>query len=257
MMRNTYSRYLGESLIAQNDQSVANIMSVFWLQNQLQSNGSHVDMFLKTDMSLNADQMARLRSSYNDQASNLGKSGGVVILSSGLSPDVVKKLPSALESDLLKSLDWTTQEISRMTGVPVHWLGLSDAVNYGSAVELARDFHRTTMSPLFVKIAEELSYKLGSDCRFDTSSIQLGYGQERAETLSKLLYSGSISVNEARAELGFSPVANGDITGMPQNTLPLDSWIDSKPQGGAVQALKSKEFNHRKALEQFRASIGI
>jgi HK97 family phage portal protein len=256
MLRNSYSSFLGESLIAQNDQSVANIMAVFWLQNQLQSNGSHVDMFLTTDMSFNAEQMSRLRTSYNEQASNLGKSGGTVILSSGLKPEIVKKLPSALESDLIKSLDWTTTEISRMTGVPLTYLAMPESSNYGSAVESSRAFFITTMNPMFHKIAEEFSYKLGADIRFDTSETTMGMGQERAEILSKLLYSGTISPNEARASLGFSPVPYGDVTGMPQNTLPLDAWIDTQPNQ-AKQAPAEKSISNRKALESFRSLIGI
>jgi len=257
MFRNSYSRYLGESLISQNDTSVGAIMSIYALQSQLSSNASHAEVYLKTDMSLNGVQMQQLRESYDRQAAaQQGKLGGVLLLSNGMTPVVARSLPTALESDIIKSLNFATEEVVRLTGVPAHWLGLSGQVNYNSAIEASRDFHRVVMQPMYAKVASELSFKLGEKVRFDTSSIQLGMGVERAEVLSKLLYSGSISVNEARSELGYSGVPHGDNLGMPVNSIPLNSWVDTQPHT-STNAPASAESPSKKSLDNFLSLIGM
>jgi hypothetical protein len=236
--RNNYSPYVGDALIETYGQSVASVVATLSIFNQLQGNGSHAEVYLTTDMNLSMEQMTKLREAYKSQTANdSGSSGGIVILSNGLKPSTVKRLPSALDTDLIKSLEFSVAEASRMTGVPLQYLGVRDSNAYASAVESGREFYRTTIRPIMVRIKTEMTQKLGMKIEFDTGEIALGFGTERAETLSKLLYSGVITANEARASLGYGSVKNGDLFSMPANQQPMDRWLS----GNDAQIAKPAE----------------
>lgn len=226
--RNGFSPYVGDGLVEAYSTSIGALLSTVSIYRQLQSNGSHADVYLSTDIVLNADQMRQLRAAYDEQAAIRSKAaGGVVILASGLKPMTVRNLPSALDADIVKSLEFSVAEASRMTGVPLAMLGVKDAVAYASAIEMGRSFFRTTLRPLFSRVEQELSRKLGQSVRYDTGELTLGYGTERADVLSKLVFAGVIASNEARATLGYSSVPGGDIPGLPANLIPLPTWLES------------------------------
>lgn len=234
MCRNAYSAHLGESLLEHHSTSAAMLLSTASIYRQLQGNGSFAELFISTDLSLSKEQIERLREAYNHQTSiNQGKAGGAVILSNGLKPVTIKSLPSALEADIVESLNWSVAEAARMTGVPLSFLAVKDATAYNSAIESGREFLRNTLRPIMKKVEHELTYKLGGgefDVYFDLGELVLGFGNERADVLSKLTYSGLMSLNEARETLGFGSVDNGDVRGMPSNQLPWHNWLDSGQQ---------------------------
>ena len=129
---------------------------------------------------------------------------------------------------------------------------------YSSAIEESRTFYRNTLRPLLFKIERELSLKLGADIRHDQGEISLGYGSERAETLSKLLNAGILSPNEARQAVGFSPVQYGDTIGRPANTVELSNWIDMAPGAPAPgQAPEADGTKQKRKLELLRHRTGI
>jgi HK97 family phage portal protein len=251
MCRNAYSAYVGESIVEHHSTSIAMVLATSSIYRQLQSNGSFADIYLQTDKDLNKEQTTRLRELYASQTSNKHSSGGTVILTNGLSPMAVKKLPSALESDIVKSLDWTVAESARMTGVPLSFLAVKDAVAYNSAIEAGREFLRNTLRPIMRKIESELAAKLGATVYFDLGELVLGFGQERADVLSKLTYSGLMSINEARETLGYGSIKDGDTTGMPSNQLPLANWLDNGLQSQPTAPTPAAN------LAMFRARKGI
>lgn len=225
--RNAFSPYVGDPLVESYSTSVGALLATVSIYRQLQGNGSHAEIFLTTDLVLSLEQMRQLRAAYDEQASNRGKAGGLVILAGGLKPVTARALPSALDADIIKSLEFSVAEAARMTGVPLSMLGVKDSTAYNSAIEAHRSFHRVTMRPLFNRVEQELSRKLGETVRYDIGELVLGFGVERAETLSKLLFAGALTPNEARHSLAYSPVTGGDVLGMPANQVPLPVWLEA------------------------------
>lgn len=250
MARNAYSAYVGEGLVEHHSTSIAMVLATTSIYRQLQSNGSFAESYVSTDRDLTKDQITRLRAAYDEQTTNQHAAGGTVILSSGLKPSTIKKLPSALDQDIIKSLDWTVAESARMTGVPLSFLAVKDSNSYNSSIETGREFLRNTLKPLMRKVESELSAKLGATVYFDIGELVLGFGVERADVLSKLTYSGLMSTNEARAALGYGSIPNGDVTGMPSNQLPLNAWLDA----GTTQ---TSEADPVQELSIYRARKGI
>jgi HK97 family phage portal protein len=235
MMRNSYSPYVGEGILEQSHQSASLVLSAVSIARQLQSNGSYSDMFLTTESNLTSDQANRLRDSYNNAAGTAGAAGGAVILSNGLKPMAVKNLPSALEADTVKTLEFGVSEMARVFGIPLSFLSLqNNGQSYNSSLEEARAYYRNTLKALFTRIEDELTRKLcdgDHKITYDISDMILGASTERAETLSKLLFSGTISVNESRAIMKYSPVVGGDTLGLPLNSIPLENWLEKdKPE---------------------------
>lgn len=229
MCRNNFSPFVGDSLTETYSQSIASTLATLSIFNQLQGNGSHAEVYLTTDLNLDKVQMDKLRAAYASQTSNQGSSGGVVILSSGLKPMSIKRLPSALDSEIISSMQFSVAEASRMTGVPLQYLGIKDSNAYASAVESGREFFRTTIRPLMSRIQSEMTLKLATRIEFDVGEVSLGYGTERAESLSKLVYSGIINRNEARASMGYGLHPELEEYCMPVNQAPLTRWLNSQP----------------------------
>lgn len=255
MMRNSYSPYVGEGILEQSHQSASLVLSAVTIARQLQSNGSYSDMFLATDSNLSSDQAKSLRESYNKAAGNAGSAGGAVILSNGLKPMAVKNLPSALEADTVKTLEFGVSEMARVFGIPLSFLSLqNNGQSYNSSLEEARAYYRNTLKALFTRIEDELTHKLCDGqhkVSYDISDMILGASTERAETLSKLLSSGTISVNESRAIMKYSPVADGDSIGVPTNSIPLQNWIDKdKRQAPKPANDAQKDFEVFKARKK-------
>ncbi|MEC5386413.1 phage portal protein [Uliginosibacterium sp. H3] len=237
MCRNAYSAYVGDGLTESYGTSIGALMATVSIYRQLQTNGSHAEAFLSTDEKLTVDQMKQLRAAYMEQTSNRGAAGGAVILSYGLKPETLRRLPSALDADIVKTLDFSVAEASRMTGVPLMLLSVKDASAYASATESHRAFYRTTIRPLMHRVEQELSRKLGQTIKYDVGEVALGSGVERADVLSKLLYAGIINTDEARAAVGYGPVDGGAVIGKPANSLPLPAWLatQAKAQQPAPQ----------------------
>jgi HK97 family phage portal protein len=258
MARNHYSRFVGESIVATNSVTAEGVLSSYQILRTLQNEGTFADQYLATDAVLQKEAVQRLREIFDEQTKLLKGSRGTPILTSGLKPIVARTKPSAVEADLIKALEFSVSECSRMTGVPLSFLGVKDAVAYSSAIEESRTFYRNTLRPLLFKIERELSLKLGADIRHDQGEISLGYGSERAETLSKLLNAGILSPNEARQAVGFSPVQYGDTIGRPANTVELSNWIDMAPGAPAPgQAPEADGTKQKRKLELLRHRTGI
>lgn len=230
MCRNHTSPYLGDALVESYSASVASVLGTQVIFNQLQGNSAYAEMIFTTENPLTRDQMQQLRTAYIEQtAANAGKLGGTIILSNGLKPMTVRRLPTALDADIVDALNFSVAEAARMTGVPLQMLGVKDATAYASATEMQRSFYRVTMRPIMHRVEQELSRKLGADIRYDVGEIVMGFGVERAETLSKLIMAGVITINEARDAISYGPIADGDINAMPINYSPFDRWRNPPP----------------------------
>lgn len=132
-------------------------------------------------------------------------------------------------------------EISRAFGVPMSLLSELSDVNRATAAEEARQFAQFTLRPHADKIAHALTRLLLSDAEiarglrvsWDLSDALLGFGQERAEYVSRLVNGGVISRNEGRNILGHPDIDGGEAIAVPVNTTPLDRWLEGPQEAPA------------------------
>ena len=209
--------------------SHAALTDVYLLHGRLAANQSNPGLILSTDKDMTKEQVSRLRELW-DQQSGGYKSGGTVILSNGLTTSDSKQSISQKDADLIEALRFSVEEASRIFGVPPSMLGYSQHTSFATAQEERRAFLSATLRPLMLRVADALNQSLlteqerleGLSVEFDSSDF--GAGRELAETISSLVNSGVLTLNEARNKLSLVDVEGGDIPRVPSNVMPQDSW---------------------------------
>jgi HK97 family phage portal protein len=221
---------LGISPLSQIHSSLPAIVDAFLLMGALSKNLASPGLILATDMVLQKDAVTRLRDAA-DQQTGQYKSGGTLILSSGLKPVGSQVQASLKDQDLINALAFSTVEVSRVFGVPPTLLSDTAQTSFNTASELHRSFQRTTVRPLQARVSSAFSEALltieeidsGLEICFDNADF--GAGKELAETLSTLVNSGVFTVNEARNALGHPDQEGGDIPRAPMNVAPVQDWL--------------------------------
>lgn len=209
--------------------SISAIVETYHLQSALSKNLANAGLILSTDLPLNADQTQKLRQNANEKASQF-MSGGTVILSSGMKPVPSHITNSIKDQELIEAMNFSVEEMSRVFGVPPTLLGFSKNTSYATSSEERRAFLTNTLKPLMIRIADGFAETLLSDEEIDSGvslefdSSDFGAGKELAETLSSLINSGVMTVNESRNRIGLPDIDGGDIARSPANTMPISSW---------------------------------
>jgi HK97 family phage portal protein len=209
--------------------SHAALTDVYLLHGRLASNQSNPGMILSTEKDMTKEQVTRLRELWDQQSGGF-KTGGTVILSNGLTTADSKQHISQKDADLIEALRFSVEEASRIFGVPPSMLGYSQHTSFATSAEERRAFLSSTLRPLMLRVADAFNQALlteaermaGLSVEFDSSDF--GAGKELAETISSLVNSGILTLNEARNKLSLVDVEGGDIPRVPSNTMPQDSW---------------------------------
>jgi HK97 family phage portal protein len=205
------------------------IVESYFLQSRLSENLSNAGLMLATDSALTKEQVIRLREVANEQTSGF-KSGGTLILSSGLKPVEGKISLSIKDADLIEALRFSVEEVSRIYGIDPSMLGYSQNTSFATAAEMRRAFLSSTLKPLLYRVADAFNETLLSPedldngLRIEFDAADFGAGKELAETLSTLVNSGILTANESRNRMGLPDVVAGDITRVPANVMPADDW---------------------------------
>lgn len=232
--------HLGISPLKSAGASTAALIESYTLHERLSQNQSNAGMVLATPSPLTKAQIQLLREIWDQQSGGF-KSGGTVILSSGLEPKASLQSISQKDADLVESMRFSVEEASRVFGVPPSMLGYSQHTSFATASEERRSFMASTLRPLMMRVADALSFALLSEqerlqgiaVEFDSSDF--GAGNELAQTLSTLVNGGVFTANEARNRLGLPDSTDGDQIRIPANVMPSPSWqtyFDRTKQNG-------------------------
>jgi len=157
-----------------------------------------------------------------------GNRFGWLVTSKGVE---IEKLDTQLRlGDLPEIRKTLREEILAILGVPPAVLGFYEYANYANAREQTKIFWRETVIPLLTYIAETLTnhyltqVKPSLWCEFDLTAIP--YTKERldeiADSLTRLVSAGIMTINEAREILGLNePLEWGDVWWGNLNTVPI------------------------------------
>jgi HK97 family phage portal protein len=216
--------------------SISGVVETASLQKSLFSNLNQAGLVFSSEMEMTAEQMQQLREAVDAQTKRLA-AGGSLILSHGLKVDRGTNGTTAHDQTLVAALEFSVREIARCYGVPPSLLAQASESSYSTATEEYRAYLTSTLMPWSVRVAAELSEKLltdadrtaGHSVGYDFTSALIGYGAERAETLSKLVNAGIYSTNEARNLQGLQDVDGGETLRAPANNYPLNNWLNFAP----------------------------
>lgn len=126
---------------------------------------------------------------------------------------------SPRELDWLQGKNVTAREIGRVFRIPSQMLDIEGSQTYANMEQAKLGFWEDAVIPILVKIRDSLNQWLvplfGNDLfldfNLDDISALIPRRAERFERNVKAVEAGVLTINEARADLGYEPVDGGDI----------------------------------------------
>ena len=151
------------------------------------------------------------------------------------------------ESQYIENRNFSVEEVSRFTGIPVYMLQAGKQ-SYQSNEQQQLDFVMNVMTPHIVQVEQEAMYKLFSEedrksglyLKKNEAAMLRGTHQTRAEYYEKMMGIGVYNQDEIRALEDMSPLEDGmgKSHWMSKNYAPID---DKTAFGGQGEGQKGGE----------------
>ena len=192
---------------------------------------------LSTDLKLDKDQVASLRSLWNDQARGLHQ-GGTPILTSGLK--VQPWAVSGKDAATAEMMKLSNEHIALAFRIPLQILGLG-GTNYQSTEVLNQSWISSGLGFALNHIEESIGLLFGLKgqpdeyVEFDTAALLRSAMKDRIESLARGVIGGIFAPNEARNSEGLDSVPFGDEPRVQQQVVPL-SQVGKIPAAPAPDA---------------------
>lgn len=196
-------------------------------------------------VNLNEGQRQQLLTDLNNRFSGSNNAGRPLLLEGDFDWKEMGLSPKDMDFLNLKHL--STTEIAMCFGVPSQLVGVPDAQTYANVAEARLALYEETIIPFLKKIESDLNEWLvplfGEDLMFCYDIDKIPALSERRkkiyENVSVAVREGIISRNEAREQLGYSPIDGGDDVYISAALFPLGS--ESAPDPDPSEALEEEE----------------
>lgn len=137
------------------------------------------------------------------------------------------------QNQLKVTREFQLSEVSRIFQIPEMMLGGKSNVTYSNVEAINIMYTQQTILPWVTKIEQEIQHKLLTSTQKITHSVEVvldnllrGDKKARTEHIRTLVGSGVMTINEARAEEGFTPTEDGDKHLVQVNQIPLSQMDD-------------------------------
>ena len=226
----------GRSVIEVARQTFVNTAKLDSISYRINTNAVRPSATFTTEQALNEKQVAQIAKAIADK-----KQGEPLVLSNGMKWDDRKVAMSAEDAQFLQTMNFRANEIAAMFGVPAYKLGLVSDRKPGSSTEQDnRDFVSTTIGPLCNRWERAMNLRLLDEVeqenyffKFDLSPLLAGDTRTQAESYSRLVLSGVMTVNECRKKFGLPKLDNGDVLLSPTNLTAVKAEDTSNIVEGA------------------------
>ena len=139
--------------------------------------------------------------------------GSVAVIGGGATFQQLTPLSPA-DGDIQSLKEQTTARIGAVFRIPSHMLEIFSGAKYSNVQVRNTAFYRDSVAPLTTLIEQKLTVGLlaGTDLtiRFDSSDLLRGDLQQSTAVAVDAVGSGILTVDEARALMGYSPMAEED-----------------------------------------------
>lgn len=182
--------------------------------NSFFKSGQQAGGIIRVDGDLNTEQKNEIRESW--QAANSGENNAhkIIVLDEGTSYEQIK-----VDTEILKLINESkhnTIQVAKVLGMPLHKMGIE--THSTSLEESNSEYVINTLNSYISNIESELNRKLFTDkavrqsnqITFNTDVYKYADAQTKNENVKAKYELGIISLNEARQELGHSPIDKGD-----------------------------------------------
>jgi HK97 family phage portal protein len=162
---------------------------------------------------LTKDQRESIRTAWNE--SQIGQGTGIAVLESGMKYQQISS--NSKDAQLLESRLFNIQEVARWFNISPVLLGDLSKTSYNNLEQAQLQFVTNTLAPYVLMLEQEINRKLilpkdKNKYYIDVveEDIIKQDKQSQVNYLSTLVDKGIITRNEARKQLGYSPVEGGD-----------------------------------------------
>lgn len=162
---------------------------------------------------LTKDQRESIRTAWNE--SQIGQGTGIAVLESGMKYQQISS--NSKDAQLLESRLFNIQEVARWFNISPVLLGDLSKTSYNDLEQAQLQFVTNTLAPYVLMLEQEINRKLilskdKNKYYIDVveEDIIKQDKQSQVNYLSTLVDKGIITRNEARKQLGYSPVEGGD-----------------------------------------------
>ena len=191
-------------------------------------NGANIDGILKSNKPLTSAQKLDIKQSWQT-VHGAGKTGGIAVIGNDMDYTAIGS--SANDAQMLETRKFNAEEVCRYLCIDPILLGISGASSYNSIEQAQLSFLSHCIYPLISLIESEFNRKLIKPSEkskiyvdFDENHVMFADKSATANYYSTLVKNGIMTINEARHNLGFTPMAGGDdliipFTDLSQNTV--------------------------------------
>lgn len=172
--------------------------------NNFFSNGGNISGYIKSPTPLKPETVEQLRYSWNQKYSGAGNSHTTAVLPNGMEYHRLNLTPA--DSDLLKQMEFTREEIASIFAVPPSQIGIMrDSSSRANVEEQSIMFYRNCLLPYLVNWEQELNKKLLREdekdslfFEFNASGILRGDIESRYNSYAVAIQNGWLNRNEVR-----------------------------------------------------------
>ena len=162
---------------------------------------------------LTKDQRESIRNAWNE--SQIGQGTGIAVLESGMKYQQISS--NSKDAQLLESRLFNIQEVARWFNISPVLLGDLSKTSYNNLEQAQLQFVTNTLAPYVLMLEQEINRKLILPKDKNKYYIDIVEEdiikqdkQSQVNYLNTLVNSGIITRNEARKQLGYSPIEGGD-----------------------------------------------
>lgn len=207
--------------------------------NKFYTNGARLSGVIEVDGELGREKRDLLKEEFNRKYSG-ENAFKVAVLDLGMK--YTQLGISHQEAQYLENREFSVEEVSRATGIPLHMLQ-SGKQSYQSNEQQRLDFLTDTLTPHLVQIEQEWKYKLftrneiedGYYLKKNENSIMRGTHEARANYYQKMIGIGAMCADDIRADEDRSPLPDGwgQKFWMSKNFAPVDDEAAFRTGSGA------------------------
>lgn len=203
-------------------------------------NGANIDGLLKSTKPLTSAQKFDIKQSWQ-AVHGAGKSGGIAVVGGDMEYTPIGS--NANDAQMIETRKFNAEEVCRYLCIDPILLGVSGATSYNSLEQAQLSFLSHCIYPLISLIESEFNRKLLKPSEkgkfyidFDENHIMFADKSATANYYATLVKNGIMTINEARHNLGYTPVDGGD-----KNIIPFTDINQNTVQGGDKEKNTEKE----------------
>lgn len=194
---------------------------------KLFNNGGQAPGILTAPGQIDEEDAARIKAHWESEYGGADNAGKVAVLGSGLEFKTASM--TSVDAQLIEQLRWSAEVVCGTYHVPPYMIGVGSLPNANNVQALILQYYSQCLQVLIesmellldegAEVDEDVGYE------FDIESLLRMDGKAMAEYLKNLKEASILTIDEARAKIGYAPVKGGDTIYMQQQNYALSALV--------------------------------